>query len=124
MKKFDISLVLMTKRGVKPDFFKSLGLDIRQLNNRSCGNEVLWRLDSGLPQNSSLKQQFKALYRLIPFQKLDGIKDIRAYLDIGMFFDTAMCSLQIPPDCLALLDNSGLTIEVTCYPCEESKPNN
>ena len=51
-------------------------------------------------------------------------KDIHAYLDIGMFFDTAMCSLQIPPDCLALLDNSGLTIEVTCYPCEESKPNN
>jgi hypothetical protein len=124
MKKFDISLVLMTKRGVKLDFLKSQGLDIRQLNNKVGGNEVLWRLDSGLPQNSSLKQQFKALYRLIPFQKLDGIKDIHAYLDIGMFFDTPMCSLQLPPDSLALLDNSGLTIEVTCYPCKEEQPNN
>ncbi len=114
----------MTTRGVKPDFFKSLGLDFQLLNNRNCGNEVHWRLSSGLSQTSSLKQQFKALYRLIPFQKLDGIKDIHAYLDIGIFFDTAMCSLQIPPDCLALLDNSGLTIEVTCYPCDDRKPGN
>ena len=114
----------MTKRGVKPDFFKSQGLDIRQLNNRSCGNEVLWRLDSGLPQTSSLRQQFKALYHQIPFHKLDGIKGVRSYLDIGMFFDTPMCSLQLPPDSLALLDNSGLTIEVTCYPCKEEQPNN
>ena len=104
--------------GIKSDhFFTSSNLTI-------LDQKLGPKLDSGLPQNSSLKQQFKALYRLIPFQKLDGIKDIHAYLDIGMFFDTAMCSLQIPPDCLALLDNSGLTIEVTCYPCEESKPNN
>ena len=114
----------MIKRGAKPDFFKSLGLDTRQLSNRSCGNEVLWRLDSGLSQTSSIKQQFKALYRQIPFHKLDGIKDVRAYLDIGVFFDTAMCSLQLPPDSLALLDNSGLTIEVTCYPCEEEQSSN
>jgi hypothetical protein len=119
MKKFDVSLVFMTKHGIKPDFFKSLGLDTHLLNNRNCGNEVHWRLSSGLSETSSLKQQFKSLYRLIPFQKLDGIKDFRAYLDIGMFFDTTMCTLQIPPDCLALLDNSGLTIEVTCYPCEK-----
>jgi len=124
MKKFDVSLVFLTSSEIKSAFFKKLGLNTRLLNNRSCGNEVLWRLDSGLPQTSSLKQQFKALYHHIPFQKLDGIKGIRAYIDIGMFFDTPMCSLQLPPDCLALLDNSGLTIEVTCYPCEEGQPNN
>lgn len=119
MKRFGVSLDVIVSDGKMPDFFASPGIDSANLSSRRLRDGTLWRLES-LEDDLSLQEQVESIFALVPPAKVTG-PGVRAYLSIAVYYDTATCSIQIPPTCISMLHDSGIAIEITCYPTSEEK---
>lgn len=83
-----------------------------------------WKCDSKVAEGSSLVEHFLSLFEQLPVSKLSerGVlpSDRKIYLNIAVMFDAAMCSVEIPTDCIRMLDGLDVMIEISCYPCAEA----
>jgi hypothetical protein len=78
-------------------------------------------LESGLADTDSIERQVAALQNKVPFDKLADRTDIRPYLNVGVFYDTLTCSVQLPPKVIRALNDAKIAVEVTCYPSAKEK---
>lgn len=120
MKKYDVSLVILADKSVGEAFFKKLGVRASNLSRRETAKGMLWRIAPPAAKSASLLEQIRALAKAVPFDGLDD-RRLRAYLSVGVFFDTATCSVELPPEALKLLQGTGITVEITCYPTVDRK---
>lgn len=120
MKHFNVSLDVITVGPTKPDFFANSGIDLENLSNRKLREGTLWRLESALGEEASIEEQIESIFTLVQPRNING-NGIRAYLSIAVFYDTATCSVQIPPTWISLLHGTQITIEITCYPGTEKE---
>jgi hypothetical protein len=80
---------------------------------------TIWRLESEASESASLDAHCKNLLAKAQRGKvLESILHLQvdASINIAAFFDTATCSVTIPPVCLEVLRDYPLGLEVTCYP--------
>jgi hypothetical protein len=119
MKRFGVSLDVITSEEKMPDFFASPGIDSANLSSRRLRDGTLWRLES-LDDEASLQEQVESIFALVPPANVKG-NGVRAYLSIAVYYDTATCSMQIPPAFISMLQGSGISIEITCYPTSEER---
>ena len=82
---------------------------------------TVWRLDSGTAEAASLDAHcWSVLAKARAGNVLESIRrrKLGAYMNIAVFFDTALCTVTIPPSCLEALRDYPLGLEVTCYPSD------
>lgn len=122
MKQFSVSLDVVTPGEVMPTFFEGLGIDSANFSSRRLREGMLWRLESDLSEDedASIQEQVDSIFALVAPDKIRG-NGIRAYISIAVYYDTATCSVEIPPTCISMLQGSGIAIEVTCYPISEEE---
>lgn len=121
MKSFAVLLDLVTQPNVGIDFLGQAAALFTRLPSRKGTNEVVWRLESGLPDGESLERQVAALQKKIPLQKLENRKGMRAYLSIGVFYDTFTCSVQLSSSVIKVANDANIAVEITCYPATKDK---
>lgn len=82
--------------------------------------QTVWVLESSQEETAPVEEHLQSIFAKFPPALLHRENilpdDAQVYLDIAVFFDTAMCSVQIPPGCVDLLAGHGIALEVTCYP--------
>lgn len=122
MKNISVSLDVVSAGEKIPSFFQGLGADSARLSSRKLREGTLWRLEPnfGDDDESDIQQQMQSIFALVTPEKIRG-SDIRAYLSIAVFYDTATCSVEIPPICIAMLKGSEISIEISCYPTSEGE---
>jgi hypothetical protein len=119
VKRFAVQLDLRTPGKSIPGFMKAYGSVFRRLPRRKGKREVVWRLDSGLNDRTSIEKQVTALQRRFPFHVLANTRtEVKSCLGIGVFYDTFTCSVQLPLRVMDLAREAGMHIEVTCYPTQ------
>lgn len=121
MKNFAVLLDLVTEPGAGITFLGQAASLFTRLPPRKGASEVVWRLESGLADSESLERQVSALQKKVPFHKLADKTDIRPYLNVGVFYDTLTCSVQLPPNVIRAVNEANITVEVTCYPSAKEK---
>lgn len=93
------------------------------LPGRKPSNVTIWRLDSTEPGSASLERHFASIGSQIPAESIfeSGllVGDARCYFDIAVFFDDAMCSVDIPAICLKTVERYGAEISIACYPVDD-----
>jgi hypothetical protein len=130
MKNFSVSLDVVSTELRLGDLTAQLGAepseDSHDLGSpRGRGTswpETVWRLDSDAPESAPLEVHCQSLLdKARAAGVLDSLRHLRnaaAHINVAVFFDTAYCSVPIPPACLEAIRDHGLGLEVTCYPSE------
>jgi hypothetical protein len=105
--------------GVKEDV-----LDRRELTITKTGKpEPIWMIESDCDREEPLEEHIKSI-----LDKINKNKSVKAagpikriYLNIGVFFETAYCSVYLPAELLSrlLACFPDATVLVNCYPSEE-----
>jgi uncharacterized Fe-S cluster-containing MiaB family protein len=124
MKEYMVSLNLVTNLTVTEKDVIKLFPAATRLNHRAIGDKELWRLESQLGKQESIPKQIESILSFARGNRLFEIGSLikMLYFDIGVFFDTANCSVTIPSDCLRSITRLSpeIGIEITCYPTSES----
>ncbi len=123
MKEYNVSLNLVTDFSVKEEhllnFFENKDL---LLSHKKIDSGVLWIIEPFLKKDDSVTDQIISISELILPNLLEKHKDIfkRIYIDIAVFYDTYVCSVNFTGECLRYI--SGIypetDIEITCYPTD------
>lgn len=86
-------------------------------------NETIWRMDSTEPESAPLEKHFANIGSQIPAKSItdSGLLagNARCFFDIAVFFDDAMCSIDIPKICLKAIERYGAEISIACYPVDD-----
>jgi Domain of unknown function (DUF4279) len=85
-------------------------------------NETTWRIESNLPQRSTLEEHLDSLIAQFPPQELTAsvlpLDDYRVEINVGIFYDTYVVSMTLSRRVLSIVNDYRAIVEVTCYPCE------
>lgn len=122
MKRFSVSLDVISLLESMPECFSDAGIDLERLSSRKLRDGTLWRLESDFGDSPSIAESIEVLFAMVSPAKVRG-PGIRAYLAIAVYYDTATCSVEIPRECIAMLQGSEITIEITCYPTSDQESN-
>ena len=122
-----VSLDILSETATLADLSKALGVDASHGSSHERGSarplhrvweKTVWRLESDVAENAPLSQHIENILQRVSTVKLSGAlpHDCTVYLNIGVTFETAMCSIEIPPASLQLLSKAGIRLLVNCYP--------
>jgi len=93
------------------------------LPGRKPSNETVWRLGSTEPESAALERHFANIESQISAESISDsgllVGDTRCYFDIAVFFDDAMCSVDISAICLKTVERYGAEISIACYPVDD-----
>ena len=130
MKTFSVSLDVVSSRWHLNELTTQLGTepssDSHDLGSPRGRNQAwqvtIWRFGSQEPESASLEHHCENVLSRANsagvLKSLRSIPDIRATMNIAVFFDTASCSVLIPSASLEVMARYGLQLLVTCYPSE------
>jgi hypothetical protein len=81
---------------------------------------TVWRFDSLANRSASALEHFKDIATRLPGNlvrmKSMAIKDMKIRIQVAVYFDTAMCTVDLSSECIDIAKNYGSGVEVTCYP--------
>jgi hypothetical protein len=81
-------------------------------------------MDSTEPESASLEKHFASIESQLPPQAImhaGFLADAaRIYFDVAVFFDDAMCSLDLPAACLEIVGKYRTKVSITCYPVDDT----
>ena len=86
--------------------------------------QTLWRFEASTRREDSLSNQIQALRRQLPLdlerlrEMLPG--DACCYLNIGAFYKTAYCSIDLQPENVREFVNAGVIVGISAYPVDEN----
>ena len=118
MKNYIISIDIVMS-DVKPETVISVeNINIKPIGN----NSILASLESTLEKSSSIESHINDLL-LNP--NLDNMRNLipyadKFYLNIGVFYDTATCTVILPNEAIVRLlsEFPQIYFRTVCYPCE------
>jgi len=79
------------------------------------------KVESGATESSSLDEHLDSLIRLIQIHPLGSTtipESVSMYVDISVFFDSAMLSINLPSEKVQYFSGKGIDVEISCYPCD------
>lgn len=95
--------------------------------NREPSPITVWRFDSQANHSASILDHFKDIVSRLPANILDkqrkAIKDMTIRINIAVYFDTAMCTVDLPSECVDIAKSYGSSVEVACYPTSFDSSN-
>jgi hypothetical protein len=131
MKKFSVSLKILTKKASVKELSRLSGLqlsassqDMGELNG--VGRPFVTTVGVFEVESSTgdLNAQIRRLLEKLDFAKLDDVRnklsDVTMAVDICVFFSTVTCSLSILPEPAEILGRHNIAVDVSCYPTSES----
>jgi hypothetical protein len=81
--------------------------------------ETVWRLESEAPASASLEDHCQSLLAKAQasgaLEASRGLRNAKTLLNLGVFFDGPMCTVEIPQLCLDAIKDYSLGLEITCY---------
>lgn len=88
--------------------------------NREPSPITVWRFDSKASNSASVSEHFKDIESRLPPSKVRQLKaankDIAIWINVAVYFDTAMCTAQLPSECMVIANGYDSGVEITCYP--------
>jgi hypothetical protein len=125
MKEYDVSLDILADESTisRSQLAKLLGVKTQHFNRRKIEQGALWKIGSDCAKNQPLNDQVMSILSKIkgrePIKTSETIKGVT--LNIGVFYDTVTCTVNLGGKFLARLVSCfpDITIEVTCYPSNE-----
>lgn len=91
-----------------------------QHGGREPSVSTVWRFDSHAGRTASMVNHFRDIASRLPASLFhqQGLKsaDVKVCLNVAVYFDAAMCTVNLPPECVDIAKSYGSAVEVTCYP--------
>lgn len=81
-----------------------------------------WKVNSELPNKALLTEHFAFPARRFDLAELRNRRlpeGARAFINIGVLYDSAYCSIEIGSDWLQTFASFGFGLNISCYPCED-----
>lgn len=123
MKKYDVTLDVLTRGLSITDFAKLLGVDQSAITCRKKGSDNMCRIVSGCRTQIPLADQVKTLLSKVRCKKPIAVtKNVKkVYLNVGVFYDSVTCSVNVSGDCLNMLIAKfpDASLELSCYPVDK-----
>jgi hypothetical protein len=133
MKEYSLSLDIISTESSLQDLTAQLGAtpseSSHDLGSPRAGQgfwkETVWRLESGAPASSSLEDYCQSLLEKAQasgaLEASRNLRNAKILLNLGVFFDSPMCTVEIPQSCLNAIKDYSLGLEISCYPSEASE---
>ncbi len=132
MKSYSLSIAIVTERYSLDEISPVLGLaysstshDLGSRRGKGTWNQTIWRLESGAAETASLVEHIESLrskFSRVNRQQRDALgENCRWLLEVAVYFDTAMCSIEMPRSVAELLTELDLELTLSCYPSDFSK---
>jgi hypothetical protein len=81
---------------------------------------TVWRLDSNAARTATMLEHFRDIASRLPARMLQEQNlisaDLKICVTIAVYFDTAMSSINLPPECMDIAKSYNSAVEVACYP--------
>lgn len=122
MKEIMVSLDIVTRKMLPQEFLRWFGIEPSLFEMRELEDRILWRAGANLPETATLIEQVKAIFEKIPtsflpYQNQASSLEM-AFINVGVLHDTVTCTVDISYDCIELIKEHGVGIQVSCYPSE------
>jgi hypothetical protein len=123
MKEFIVSLDIVTQKMSAKEFSNTFSVNPSVFIQKEFEDYMLWRAESKLGKSATLEEHISTILELIPmsflpyknkFQVFKGV-----YINVGVFYDTITCTVEIPYKCVEMLEKLGVGMQISCYPSTE-----
>jgi hypothetical protein len=79
-------------------------------------------------ESNTLTEHLNAIFEIVPISFLLSQNQVQpfetAYINVGVFYDTVTCTVEIPYACVEMLKEHGVGIQISCYPSKEMRDEN
>jgi hypothetical protein len=130
VKEYSLSLDVISAEASLQDLTSQLGATPSESSHdlgsprgrQGFWKETVWRLESEAPASASLEDHCQSLLaKALASGALEasrGLRNAKVLLNLGVFFDNPMCTVEIPQSCLNTIKDYSLGLEISCYPSE------
>lgn len=83
---------------------------------------TIWRFNSSANREAPLIDHLLNIASQIPTSVLGARIPVGSTVcfNVGVFFDTAMCTVEVPKECADLLSSYGAALTIVCYPTSDA----
>ncbi|MCC6503430.1 MAG: hypothetical protein IT362_09875 [Deltaproteobacteria bacterium] len=121
MKKYySVSLDIVTNKTTSAQIVSAFGIKIDDLVSIKDKQKTIWKFFSDCKKNQKLEDHIISITSKIKKHKISKSNLVykAILLDVGIFYDTVTCTVNIKGDLLKEIIEliPDISIEVTCYP--------
>jgi len=83
---------------------------------------TVWKIESDASPEDELGQHLESVAEQIKGINLSQINlpsDADICLEVGIFFQTAMCGFNLPVEWMQFFAENNIRVSVSCYPCSD-----
>jgi hypothetical protein len=132
MQEFSVDFVISSDSISLAEISEIVGLrgddDSQEIGSSNPIGEIrehsAFKVGSGVVKTGSLEDHFYSIFRQLDFEKLNLDKlpqDTLVYFDVAIFYDEFSGNFYLNKDILSQLNQYGIELEISCYPCHFSE---
>jgi hypothetical protein len=122
MREYIVLLDIETPPMSAENFSQTFGVPASKFEKKELQKGMLWRAESPLGKRATLLEHIISLFRKYPVRDRNHQKrnkaTHKAYLNIGVLYDTYTCTVEVPSQCISVLKQHGVGMQFCCYPTE------
>src|SRR5213594_988736 len=120
MREYIVLLDIETPPMSAEKFSQTFGVQASKFEMKELRNGMLWRAESPLGKKATLLEHVISLLRKYPIRDRNHQKTNKAthkaYLNVGVLYDTYTCTVEVPFQCINVLKHHGVGMHLCCYP--------